>query len=297
MERYQQQMQTSEYRAALNNIGKRFALSTVMTALMGFATLQASAADLNVCAGENELPFSSQNKDGFENDIARVLGTAMQRNVNFVWWKDPRYTVRDFLDKNKCDVMLGVDKDDPRVLVTKPYYKTGYVFITRKDRGIDITSWNDDYLKERNFRIGVLPDSPGKVMLLQINRFDDMFDYLTELTDYQSTRNKYVKIDVSKLVTDVENKHLHASMLWAPKAARYVRDNNAQSGKAPLSMVLVKDDARKVNGDKVPMQYEVVMGVRKNDTALRDELNRVLAARRSDIDAILKREGIPLLPL
>ena len=70
-----------------------------------------------------------------------------------------------------------------------------------------------------------MPDSPGKVMLLQINRFDDMFDYFAEQTNYQSTRNKYVRVDPLKLVKDVESKYLHAAMLWAPEAARYIRDS------------------------------------------------------------------------
>ena len=96
--------------------------------------MQSQAADLNVCAGKDELPYSNENKQGFENDIAEVLGKALNRKVNFVWWTDPRYTVRDYLDKNKCDVILGLDPSDPRVLTTIPYYKTSYVFITRQDR-------------------------------------------------------------------------------------------------------------------------------------------------------------------
>jgi mxaJ protein len=270
----------------------RLGVRTLLGGAIGLMAMQSYAADLNICAGQDEMPYSNKNQEGFENSIATVLGKAMNKKVNFVWWKDPRYTVRDFLDQKKCDVVLGLDKSDPRVLTTNAYYKTSYVFITRTDREINLTSWNDDYLKNRNFRIGVLPDSPGKVMLLQINRFDDMFDYLTELTDYQSTRNKFVKIDVSKLVTDVENQHLHAAMLWAPEAARYVRDS-----KVALNMVAVKDDAKKVNGDKVSMQYAVVMGVRKDDKALQAELNRAIVASKTEIDAILKHEGIPLLPL
>lgn len=274
----------------MKNMLKGQRLRALIFGAMGLLSLQATAADLNVCAGVNEMPFSNEKKEGFENAIAEVLGKALHRNVNFVFWKDPRYAVRDFLDKDKCDVLLGLDAEDPRVLATKPYYKSGYVFITREDRGIDISSWNDALLKERNFRIGVLPDSPGKVMLLQINRFDDMFDYFTELQNFQSTRNRYIRVEPSRVVADVESKHIHAGMLWAPEAARYVRD-----AKSPLKMTLIKDDAKKSNGDKVPMQYEVVMGVRKGNVALKEALDRAIDDKRTEIEAILKREGIPLL--
>jgi mxaJ protein len=271
---------------------KSLILGALSLGALGLSTLQAQAADLNICAGENEMPFSNLKKEGFENDIAEIIGKALNRKVNYVFWKDPRLVERDYLAKNKCDVMLGVDSTDPRVLKTDAYYKTGYVFITREDREIDISSWNDDLLKEPNFRIGVMHDSPGKVMLLQISRFDDMFDYFAEKQKYQSTRNRAIRVDPQEIVNDVATKYIHSAMLWAPEAARYIKES-----KVPLKMQVVKDDAKKANGEKVPMHYEIVMGVRKDDAALQQDLNRVIKEKRADIEAVLKREGIPLLPI
>jgi mxaJ protein len=279
---------------------KSFILGALSLGALGLGTLQAQAADLNICAGENEMPFSNLKKEGFENDIAEIIGKALNRKVNYVFWKDARLVERDYLVKGKCDVMLGVDKQDaidPRVkirkmLKTDTYLKTGYVFITREDREIDISSWNDALLKEPNFRIGVMHDSPGKVMLLQINRFDDMFDYFAEKQKYQSTRNRAIRVDPQEVVNDVATKYIHSAMLWAPEAARYVKES-----KVPLKMQVIKDDAKKSNGEPVPMHYEIVMGVRENDTALQQDLNRVIKEKRADIEAVLKREGIPLLPI
>jgi mxaJ protein len=268
------------------------AFQSLVIGAISLCALQVQAADLNICAGENEMPFSNAKKEGFENDIAEVIGKALNRKINYVFWKDARLVERDYLAKNKCDVMLGIDSTDPRMLKTDAYYKTGYVFITREDRGIDISSWNDGLLKEPNFRIGVMHDSPGKVMLLQINRFDDMFDYFAEKQKYQSTRNRAIRVDPQEIVNDVATKYIHTAMLWAPEAARYVK-----ASKVPLKVQIVKDDAKKVNGEKVPMHYEIVMGVRKDDTALQQDLNRVIKEKQVDIEAILKREGIPLLAI
>lgn len=274
---------------------KKFLRSGFKSLVLGVLSLwavQVYADDLKVCAGKNEMPFSNDKKEGFENDIAEIIAKSLNKKLNYVYWDDPRYAVGFFLDKKKCDVVLGVDSTDPRVLKTKPYYKTGYVFITREDREIDISSWNDDLLKERNFRIGVMPDSPGKVMLLQINRFDDMFDYFAEKQKYQSTRNKYVRVDPQEVVNDVSNKYIHAAMLWAPEAARYVKQS-----KEPLKVQLVKDDAKKSNGESVQMHYEIVMGVRKDDVQLQQALNKAIDEKRSEVESVLKREGIPLLPI
>lgn len=269
------------------------AVKSVLAGFVGIMALQAQAAgELRVCAGKDELPYSNDKQQGFENEIAKIMGKAMNRKVMFVWWADARYAVRDFLDKKQCDVLMGLDKGDPRVLTTQTYYKSGYVFVTRQDRQIDIDSWDHPYLKERSFRLGFLPDSPAKNMMLEIGRFDDMFDYLVELTDFKSTRNRYVKIDERKLVDDVITMKLHGAALWAPSVAKYVAESTT-----PLNMVLIKDDAQRANGSKIPMQYEVVMGVRLGDEALKAELDKAIASSQEEINAVLKREHIPLLPI
>ncbi|SNR96396.1 mxaJ protein [Methylobacillus rhizosphaerae] len=277
-------------------VNKKSCITAVKIALMSFAgmvALPAQAADeLKVCAGKDELPYSNDKQQGFENEIAKIIGKSMDRKVTFVWWPDARYAVRDFLDKKQCDVLMGLDKGDPRVLNTKTYYKSGYVFVTRQDREIDITSWDHPYLKERSFRLGFLPDSPAKNMMLEIGRFDDMFDYLTELTDFKSTRNRYIKIDERKLVDDVITMRLHAAALWGPSVAKYVAESTT-----PLNMVLIEDNAKRANGSKIPMQYEAVMGVRLGDEALKAELDKAIASSQEEIDAVLKREHIPLLPI
>ena len=98
--------------------------------------------------------------------------------------------------------------------------------------------------------------------------------------------------DPQEIVNDVTTKYIHTAMLWAPEAARYVL-----AAKEPLKMQIVKDDAKKSNGEKVPMHYEIAMGVRKDDTALQQDLNRVIKEKKSEIEAVLKREGIILLPI
>jgi mxaJ protein len=275
-------------------------LKSLVIGALSISAVQAQAADLNICAGESEMPYSNLKKEGFENDIAEIIGKALNRKVNFVFWKDARLVERDYLNKGKCDVMMGVDKSDPvdprmrisTMLKTDAYYKSAYVFITRKDREIDISSWNDALIKNHDFRIGMMHDSPGKVMLLQLDRFDDMFDYFAEKQKYQSTRNRAIRVEPQEIVNDVATKYVHSANLWGPDAGRYVK-----ASKVPLKMQVIKDDAVKSNGEKVPMHYEIAMGVRKDDTALLQDLNRVIKEKQAEIEAVLINEGIPLLPI
>jgi mxaJ protein len=43
----------------------------------------------------------------------------------------------------------------------------------------------------------------------------------------------------------------------------------------------------------MPFEFSISMGVRHGDRTLRDELDRVIARRGSDIDAILAQYGVP----
>ena len=61
-----------------------------------------------------------------------------------------------------CDVIIGLDTSDPRVLVTKPYYRAGYVFLTRTSDHRDIHSWSDPRLKTFD-HIAVGFGTPGEV--------------------------------------------------------------------------------------------------------------------------------------
>ena len=56
--------------------------------------------------------------------------------------------MRDQLDKKSCDVVIGLDTGDERVLTSKPYYRAPYVFIQRKNSKLDITSWDSPDLKK-----------------------------------------------------------------------------------------------------------------------------------------------------
>lgn len=102
------------------------------TSLAITQTQAAESKPLKVCAAENEMPYSNEAGEGFENKLAELVGKALDRKVEYVTWTDPRYYLRDTLDKGLCEVAIGIDSGDPRVLTTQPYYRSGYVFISRK---------------------------------------------------------------------------------------------------------------------------------------------------------------------
>ncbi|MCX7099734.1 MAG: methanol oxidation system protein MoxJ [Methylococcales bacterium] len=259
--------------------------------LIIFPSAQAEASKtLKVCAAEDEMPYSNKAGEGFENKLALLLGTALNRKVEFVTWTDPRYFIRDSLDKDLCDVVIGVDTGDPRMLTSKPYYRSGYVFISRKIDNFDLTNWDSAVLRKAQ-RIAVVPGTPAEDMLKAIGRYNDMFNYSQELVGFKSRRNQYIKYEASKMVSEVSSGHAEVAVLWGPSAARYVK-----SASTPLVMTLMPDDNKRADGQKVGFHYSTSLGVRKTDTALLAELNKVLEDQQADITALLTAEGIPLVP-
>lgn len=257
----------------------------------GFAmNLPAKAASpLKVCAAEDEMPYSNKRGEGFENKLALLLGKAMDRKVEFVNWTDPRYFIRDFLDKGLCDVALGMDVGDPRVLTTQPYYRSGYVFISRESDNLDLKNWDSEVLRKAK-TIAFVPGTPAEVMMRAIGRYNDMFSYSQELAGFKSRRNQYIKYEASKLVAEVSSSHAEIAALWAPSAARYVKASST-----PLVMTMIPDDNVRADGQKVGFHYSTAIGVRKNDPQLLQALNQVITDKQSDITELLEEEGIPLL--
>jgi mxaJ protein len=268
--------------------------ATILTALslaMGLAASDAFAEEpLKVCAAEDEMPYSNKKGEGFENKLAQLIGDELGRKIEYVTWTDPRFYLRDYLDKGLCDVSIGMDTGDPRVLTTRPYYRSGYVFITRQNDNLDLQNWDSEVLRKAE-RIAYVPGSPAEVMMRAIGRYNDMFNYSQELVGYKSRRNQYVKYDNAKLVSEVASGHAEVAVLWGPASARYVKESAA-----PLKVTVIPDNNARTDGEKVGFHYSTSMGVRKGDEALLAQLNQVIEKRQQDIRQILEAEGIPLLP-
>jgi len=266
-------------------------ISTVLSLSFGLAASGVYASEpLKVCAAEDEMPYSNKKGEGFENKLAQLVGEELGRKIEYVYWSDPRYFLRDYLDKGLCDVAVGMDAGDPRVLTTKPYYRSGYVFITRQSDDSDLENWDSEALRKAE-RIAFVPGSPAEAMMRAIGRYNDMFNYEQELVGYKSRRNQYVKYDNGKLVAEVASGRAQVAVLWGPASARYVKDSTT-----PLKMAVIPDDNKRADGEKVGFHYSTSIGVRKGNDALLAQLNQVIEKRQQDIEQILEAEGIPLLP-
>jgi len=256
------------------------------------ATATQDSKALRICAAKKQPPLSLEDGSGLENKIGVALAESMGLKPQFVWSEKPAiYLVRDYLDKRLCDVIIGLDTGDPRVATSSPYYRTGYVFITRADQDLDIKSWNDPRITHLG-HIAVPFGSPGEILLKDKGLYEDNMAYLYSLVNFRSARNEYTQIDPQRLVGEVAGGGAAAAVGFAPDVARYVKTSATQ-----LRMNLIEDDAKKTDGERVPQRFDQSVGVRKDDAALLKQVNVALAKAKPKIDEILQADGVPLLPI
>src|SRR5438270_8038510 len=142
--------------------GGCFMYSPCLKFLGGFLLLISAAVGLNaqnrelrVCADPNNMPFSARDQAGFENRIAALVAQNLGARLTFVWQRMGRGFVREYLDKAQCDLLIGIPTNYRPVLTTSPYYRSTYVFVSRSDGELKVSSFNAPELHRAGLKIGV----------------------------------------------------------------------------------------------------------------------------------------------
>jgi mxaJ protein len=236
---------------------------------------------LRVCADPDNPPYSSRDESGFENRIARLVADDMGAQLMWFWQQQSRGFVRKTMGAGECDVFIGVPAGYERVLATKPYYRSTYVAITRRD-GRPFTGFDAPDLKERRIGVQLIGDdmatSPPGYALTRAGAIANVrgFPIMGEGPAAQ------------RMVNAVASGQLDMALVWGPQAGWF-----AHRAKVPLVVTSTSAPA----GLPVPFEFSIAMGVRKGDTALRDRLDEILQRRHADIDAILTSYHVPTVPM
>lgn len=245
---------------------------------------------LRVCAAQDELPYSDSSGNGFENQLARVFGDALDKRVEFVWSERPGiYLVGDYLNEGLCDVVMGVDEDDSRVLTTKPYYRSTYLFVYRSDSDAEVADWQSPALDEME-RFAIARGTPAEAALRRIGKYEGNLNYMFSLIDFQSQRNQYVRFHPARMIREVVEGEADIAIVWGPEAARYIERASESLEVVPVPDLEAGEDSR-----AIAFQYDQSLAVRKDDEALLERLNQVLEQHGDRIRQVLDEEGIPLV--
>jgi mxaJ protein len=255
----------------------KFALAIIF--LIGIVT-RTQARELRVCADPNNMPFSNMKQEGFENRIAAIVAQDLGAHLVYVWQRMGRGFVREYLAKSRCDVLIGIPSNYGPVLTTTPYYRSSYVFVSRRAQKVDFASGFDSpELRRLKIGVQVLEEEytpPGEALARR--------GLQGSIVGFDTTGD-----GADSIIRAVAIRQVDLAVVWGPLAGYFTRKYQGE-----LTLTPVEPE---IDPPGLPFSFAISMGVRKGNIALRDELETVLSKRHSEIGGILYKYGIPQLPI
>lgn len=242
----------------------------------------ASTRVLRICADPNNLPFSNQQLEGFENRIAELVGDRLGARIEYVWWAQRRGFIRNTLRAGVCDAVMGLPSRMELAATTVPYYRSSYMFVTRRGTH-QPTSFDDPYLGTARVGVHIIGDdfsnSPPAHALSNRGLINNVRGF-SVYGNYRSPNPPAALIDA------VANGEVDVAIAWGPLAGYFARASTV-----PLEVTRVHPDEE----PPFPFVFDMSMAVARSNGALRDELNRVITGTRPAIDAILRDYAVPVV--
>ena len=259
------------------------AATTGAVALRAPANLPTSPAPrvLRVCADPNNLPFSNQKGEGFENRLAELVAHELGASVQYTWWAQRRGFVRNTLKAGTCDVYMGVPTGFGPVMVTRPYYRSTYVFVTRRNLR-PIESFDDPRLRKLRVGVQLIGDDYANTPPAQALTKRGI---VRNVSGYTVVGNYLQPNPPARIIDAVAAGDIDVGIAWGPMAGYFAR-----KARVPLRVTPVSPE---VDLPYLPFVFDIAMGVRRGDTTLRNELDGVIAKRSAAIDGILKEYNVP----
>jgi quinoprotein dehydrogenase-associated probable ABC transporter substrate-binding protein len=240
------------------------------------------ARRLRVCADPNNLPFSNRRLEGFENRIAELIAREMNATVEYVWWPQRRGFVRNTLKAARCEVIMGVPSSFELALTTAPYYRSTYVFVYRKDKGLEVRTFDDPVLRRARIGVQMIGDdfanTPPAHALSNRRIIRNVAGY-TVYGDYAQENPP------ARIIEAVAKGEIDLAIVWGPLAGYF-----AKRQPVPLEVVPVSPQ---IDPPFLPFVYDISMGVRRGEDGLKEELERIIGRRRAEIDRTLDEYGVP----
>jgi mxaJ protein len=239
---------------------------------------------LTACADPNNLPFSNRAGQGFENKLAEMIAADLHARLEYVWWAQRRGYVRNTLSERKCDFWPGIGSNVETVATSRPYYRSTYMFVTRSGDRLDGLTLDDPRL--RTLRIGVqlvgddATNTPPAHALARRGIVGNVRGFMLY--------GDYAKPDPpAEIVRAVERGDIDVALAWGPLAGYFAARSPVPLRLEPVTPWLADT--------QWPMQFDISVGVQKDDQALLKQVDQVLAKRSADIRTLLTRYHVPVV--
>jgi mxaJ protein len=257
-------------------------VATAVLTLLLSARAASAPRELRVCADPKNLPFSNQKLEGFENKLADLIAAELRASVTYTWLRQRRGFIRRGLNADECDVVTGIPSASEIVLATKPYYRSTYVFVYRKNENLKIQSFDDPALRQLRVGLHAIGEDganpPPAHALGRRGIVNNVVGF--KMWDVESVENPQ-----GQIIDAVARGEIDVAIVWGPLGGYFARRH-----KDALEVVPVSPS---VEASGAPFVFEIALGVRSGERALKTQLDEILDRRRSDVQRILDQYGVP----
>jgi len=244
----------------------------------------AATPELRVCADPNNLPYSNQQQQGFENALAKLAANDLGMNLSYFWFPQRHKFFRNTLQAGVCDVVMEVPSGIDVASTTVPYFRSTYVFVSRRERDLHIRSFDDPRLKELRIGVHVTGEEdeamPSTTALLQRGLVRNLEGY--SIFGRLSEQNPG-----GDIVQAVADREIDVAVVWGPLGGYFAKHSSEPLEATPVCAAPV--DRR------LPLLFDISMGVRPGNDALRDKLNEFILRHRFEIRQLLNSYSVPLV--
>lgn len=251
-------------------------------AMAGTGQNAAGKGVFKVCADPNNMPYSDAKGEGFENKLARLVARDLGEKPVFVFQRQTENFLDRGLKAHLCDAVMGVPVLLHDVAVTKPYYASTYVFVTRA-RDKPVSSLADPRLRHLKIGVHLVGDdpTPPAAALGQEGIVNNVQGFMISGGDYAE------RDPPARPIQAVAAGTLDVAAVWGPIGGYYARHSPV-----PLTVTPMTGTRRFA---PLVFQYAIGVGVRRQDVALKRRLDGILARQRERIRALLESYGVPLV--
>jgi mxaJ protein len=256
-----------------------FACLFALVGALASGLVHAGDAELRVCADPDNLPYSHANGSGFENRIAQLVAHDLGAKLTYTWYPQRRGFVRRTLNARLCDLVIGVPTAFDLVRTTRAYYRSVYTFVYPAASAHAYRTLDDPALASARIGIQLVGDDLAATPPAHALALRGIVDHIVGYPVYGEHPQ------AERMVGALAKGEIDVALIWGPQAGYY-----AHRAEIPLEVVPANAPA---DLPMLPFEFSISMGVRKDDVALAQRLDEVLARRHEQIDAILNEYHVP----
>jgi len=258
-------------------LGAACALLAIALSLPGSDGARAEGV-LRVCADPDNMPFSNEKGEGFENKLATLIADELGDRLAYSWFSESTGYVPNTMGSDACDLVMGYAQGTGLIDDTNPYYYTSYVLIYRQgDQSLaGVERLSGPRLKGK--KIGLFARTPPASLIA-------MYGLAGNAKPSEINADESLSKAAQKMLAEIGSGKLDVGILWGPVGGYY-----AEQSPVPLKLVPLAKES--VGPSTV---YPITMGVRPNEPQWKHTINKVLAENQAGIYAILEGYNVPVL--